>query len=84
MDPQPRQSFAIKRGIYAGEIMIFIEKTKDIYGFLSIPVMKNRYIPIDKFESGWKYGIIEFVEIIPSDIHKTVSLQFKKNCNGHK
>jgi len=84
MIPQLRQSFAVKRGRYAGEIMIFIEKTNHRYTFLSIPVMKNRYIPTDKFESGWQNGIIEFVEVIPADVYKTVILQFKRNCTEIK
>ena len=84
MNLQPRQSFAVKRGIYAGEIMIFVEKTENHYNFLSIPVMQNRRIPTDKFESGWNNGIIEFVEIIPAEVYETVNQQFKKNCRENK
>ena len=84
MNPQLRQSFAVRRGIYAGEIMILVEKTKVTYNFLSIPLMKNRCIPIDKFELGWKNGIIQFVEMIPINVYKTVNLQFKRNYTENK
>jgi len=78
-EPEVRCSYAVKHGYYAGEILIFIRKQTDSYEFLSIPKMLNRSIPCDKFNDGWGYGIIDFVEKIPKDVYKAVIKQFENN-----
>jgi hypothetical protein len=82
--PKPRYSYAVTAGVFAGEILIFIQKTTETYDFLSIPKMVNRQIPHVKFEEGLKHNIVDIVEKIPERVLKVCELQYKKNSQSLK
>lgn len=75
-------TYAVHTGDYAGELLIYIKKKDSKYGFLSIPTMVNRDIPVDVFESARNSGIIKFVEVVPSFVIKTSIAQYNKNENS--
>lgn len=77
--PKARFSYAVTTGTYVGEILIFIEKTNDYYGFLSIPKMINRTIPCSKFNDGLKWKILDILQRIPKPVYKVCECQYKKN-----
>lgn len=74
-------SYAVHTGAYAGEILIYIERNNDTLGFLSIPTMKNREIPLLVFENAKEKKIIKFVEKLPSLVAKVSAEQYKTNIN---
>lgn len=82
--PKERFSYAITTGTFVGEILIFVEKTSESYGFLSIPKMVNREIPQSKFEEGITNHIVDVVERIPRDVFKVCRMQYKKNGSTTK
>jgi hypothetical protein len=74
--------YAVSYGAYKGNFFTFIEKTKDGYGFLVTPDMKNIIVPVDEFDKGLECGIIEFVEILPKDVRAVVNKQYKDNVGN--
>jgi hypothetical protein len=77
--PKEGNIYAVQTGDYAGELLLFIEKSAENYHFLSIPPMTNRTVPIDKFDFALKEGILEFVERTPTYVRKTSKFKFYEN-----
>lgn len=77
----PKKGFiyAVTAGTFLGELFVYVEKTKNSYSFLSLPDMKIRDVPLDKFEFGLKNSILEPVKRLPRDIYNTCIKQFNKN-----
>ena len=77
----PKQPFiyAVTAGRYLGELLVFTEKTFDDYSFLTLPDMKIRRIPVEKFDFGMKNNIIDVVQKLPAYVHKTCMQQYIKN-----
>lgn len=72
-------TYACQTGDYVGRLLIFIDKNKHEYGFLSTPDMENQWVPIDKFDFGVKNGIIEYVERVPKEVRAVASIKFGQN-----
>lgn len=72
-------SFGVIAGTYLGEIFVFIKREEDIMHFLSIPKMKNRSIPIEKFDYAISERVIEFIERLPWRERYMCKIQFNKN-----
>lgn len=72
-------TYACTAGIHVGKILIFIEDNKEEYGFLSVPEMKNMWIPKEKFDFGVEHDIIDYVERVPKFAWKTSKAQFLQN-----
>lgn len=79
MKPKKRDIYAIQTGQYAGEMWIFCNKKSNTYKFLSIPVMKNREVDREIFESGIANKILIFVEKIPRYVYNIARKQFIQN-----
>jgi len=77
--PRERFSYAVTTGIFAGEILIFVEDADKAYSFLSIPKMENRSIPQENFDAGIQSHIVDVVGQIPRDVFKVCRMQYKKN-----
>lgn len=77
--PKQRYIYAITGGKYLGELFVFMEEKEDIYKFLSLPEMKIREVPKDKFDFGLTEKIIDIVKKIPNDIYKVCKAQYDKN-----
>lgn len=77
----PRQPFiyAITAGKFLGELLVYTEKDKLNYNFLTLPKMTVMSIPIEKFDSGIVTGIVDVVEKLPAYVHKTCIQQYNKN-----
>ncbi len=82
--PHEQGSYAVTTGVFAGEILIYIQKQNDSYEFLSIPKMINRQVPIDKFKVGLENKIVDTVGDIPNKVYKMCKLQFAKNKTINK
>ena len=79
-DIEPGDVFAITGGRYLGEFFVFIEKTGKNYQFLSLPLMENRTVPFIKCKSGISDKIMDLVEILPDNIYKVCTAQYRKNA----
>lgn len=77
--PKEGNIYAVQTGDYAGELLLYIEKSGTEYQFLSIPLMTNRSVPVDKFDFALKERILEFVERSPTYVRKTSKAKFFEN-----
>lgn len=77
--PKNKFLYAITGGKYLGELFVFMEKTKENFIFLSLPDMKVREVPHEKFEFGLNNKIVDIVEKLPSDVFSTCKKQYLKN-----
>lgn len=77
--PKKKYVYAVTGGAFLGEMLVFMEKTNEVYSFLSLPDMKIRDIPADKFNFGLTEKILDTVEKLPSSVYKVCQLQYKKN-----
>jgi hypothetical protein len=78
-DIEPGDVYAITGGRYLGEFFVFIEKTGKDYQFLSIPSMETRVVPYIKCKSGVEDKVMDLVEILPADVFKVCTAQYRKN-----
>lgn len=79
--PQKGNTYAVQTGDYAGEMLVYLDTDFLYHKFLSIPLMKNRNIPKDKFTFGMNNHIIEYVEKIPKKFLCVIEAQYQKNEN---
>lgn len=77
--PQKKYIYAITGGKYLGELFVFMEKETDNYKFLSLPDMKIREVPCDKFDFGLTQKIVDVVEKLPTAVYNVCKLQYTKN-----
>lgn len=77
--PKKGHAYAVTTGCFVGEMLVFVEKQKDEYSFISIPKNINRVVPIDKFELGLSEGIVDPVEQIDSKVCKLLFKQYDYN-----
>lgn len=77
--PRPGYIYAVTKGTYLGELLVYCKDLKDNDGFLSMPKMINRHIPKDKFKFGLDNGIVDIVEKLPKKVYDVCSRQYKKN-----
>lgn len=75
--------FAVTKGTYLGEMLVFIKEEKDSFCFLSLPDCTNRKIPKEKFDFGLENGILDFVQTSPADVYKVTIKQYEKNESNH-
>jgi hypothetical protein len=79
--PRKRDTFAVLTGDYAGEMFVFYEEQDGYYIFISIPDIKKREVPIDKFNLANNEKFIDFVEKLPEDIFLILEAQYNKNIS---
>lgn len=72
-------TYACTAGDYVGSILTFIKEKEGMYGFISIPTMKNQWIPKEKFDIGLENNILEYVENLPLFVKRTLKKQFDEN-----
>ena len=77
--PKSRFLYAVTGGTYLGELLVYIESTESSYGFLSLPEMKIRDIPQDKFNFGLENKIIDIVKKLPKNVFNVCKKQYIKN-----
>jgi len=82
--PKKKYIYAITGGKYIGELLVFCQSNDTDYCFLSLPHMKNRFIPKEKFDFGVTEKIVEIVEKIPHRVYKVCNTQFNKNVEDNQ
>lgn len=79
--PRKKFIYAITGGKFLGELFVYMETKNKTHFFLSLPEMKIRDVPEEKFEFGLNEKIIDIVQKIPSDIFKVCKAQYGKNTS---
>ncbi len=72
-------TFGVLHGQFVGELFVYIEEQDNVLYFLSVPNMKTREVPREKYEYGLKSGVIEYVERLPRNERMVCKAQFQKN-----
>ena len=62
-----------------GELFVYIEIKNSEHSFLSLPDMKIRNVPLEKFEFGLKEKIIDIIRKLPKNVYDTCIKQYNKN-----
>lgn len=78
-----RELYACSHGDFTGQMFVVIEIKDQQVNCLQVPEMKNIQIPTDKFDIGRNSDIIELVEVIPKDVFKVTTAQYRKNENSN-
>lgn len=76
--------YGVLHGQFVGELFVFIEEVDDILYFLSIPNMKTREVPREKYDYAVKNGVIEYIERLPRSERSVCKLQYKSNTNNNE
>lgn len=71
--------YACTTGDYLGEFFVYIESDETHHMFLSLPKMKERRVPYDKFTHALQNNILERVEKLPSEVANVCEAQYIKN-----
>jgi hypothetical protein len=77
--PRKRYMYAVTGGKYLGELLVYCSSNESDHCFLSLPLMKNRFIPKEKLNFGITEKIVEVVEKIPRRVYKVCVAQYNKN-----
>lgn len=77
--PQKKYVYAITGGLYLGELFVFVKDTDTEHSFLSLPDMKIRNVPFEKFKFGLNEKIIDIVQKLPGDVYSVCVEQYNKN-----
>jgi hypothetical protein len=74
--PKARGIYAILKGTYSGQFMVFIKENIDEYVFLTLPDKKIQRVPADAFRRGMSNSIIEYIEKLPKKVYQVVEKEF--------
>jgi len=75
-EPKKGVPYAVQGGIYVGEMLVYIEKTKTDYCFISVPKNVVRNIPKDKFVFAVTEQIVEEVDRLPDGVYNILKAQY--------
>ena len=79
VDIKPGDAFGISTGKFLGEFFIYMERSNNDLKFLSLPKMKTRIVPVEKYQSGLQDNVLEYVERLPKYAIDICQLQYKTN-----
>lgn len=74
--PQKRGIYAVLKGTYSGEYLVFIEEKKSEYTFISLPEKIILTVPKSSFDNGLKNKILDYIEKLPKSVYKVVELEY--------
>jgi hypothetical protein len=70
--------YAILKGTYSGQYIVFMEKNNENYNFLTLPDKGLLVVPVKSFDNGIENKIIDFIEKLPVKVFKVVESQYKR------
>lgn len=74
--PTQNDLYAVGTGTYCGEMLAYVEEDDENYSFITVPKLEIRQVPIDKFDIGLDYKIMEFVEKLPDDVYELLKAEY--------
>lgn len=80
--PKRRVLYAVTGGQFLGEFFVYMEKKKDNFTFLSLPHMKIRDIPEDKYYFAIDNTILDKAGKVPRSVYSVCKKQYIKNKSG--
>ncbi len=82
--PKRRVVYAVTKGDYIGEFLVYVEEIESVYCFLSLPDMHVRDIPKSDIVSGLQEGILDEVETLPRDVFSICHAQYVESRINHE
>lgn len=82
--PSSGSIYVVTGGTYHGEFFVFMENIDNDYSFLSLPDMKVRIVPKNKFSSGVSNKVLQFQEILPINVLDVCKAQYEKEKQNPK
>jgi len=79
MGPEKYKAYAVTRGTYVGEMLIWMETVAENHCFISIPKNINRVVPQDKFKLGIENDILDIADTIPANVYEILHAQYNYN-----
>jgi DNA-directed RNA polymerase specialized sigma subunit len=74
----------VLHGQFVGELFVFMEEKDDAFCFLSIPNMKIREVPKDKYDYAIQNHVLEYVERLPKNERSVCQLQYESNMKNNE
>lgn len=74
--PFKRGIYAVLKGSYAGEYLVFVKEQEKTYTFLSLPGKIILTVPRDSFDNGFNNKILDYVERLPKSVFKVVESEY--------
>ena len=84
MGPEKYKAYAVTRGTYVGEMLIWMESVTEDHCFISLPKNINRVIPQDKFKLGIECNILDIADTIPANVYEVLHAQYNYNKKHKK
>lgn len=79
MDPEKYKAYAVTRGTYVGEMLIWVETVGTNHFFISVPKNINRMVPAEKFKFGIENEILDIADTIPTNVYNMLHAQYFYN-----
>lgn len=82
--PTSRGMYAILKGTFSGDYIVFMKETDTSYECFSLPDKRIMNVPKESFDNGIRYNLLDFVEKLPKKVFLVVEREYKNlnNKNG--
>lgn len=79
--PFKKGIYAVLKGTYSGEYLIYIKEQEKTYTFFSLPGKLILNVPKESFDNGFKNKIVDYVEKLPKDVYGVVESEYNSLNN---
>lgn len=76
--PKNRAIYAVLKGTYSGEYMVFLKKANTIIELISLPDKHILKVPEKDFKEGIQNGIIDYIQTLPRSVYRVVEEEAKR------
>jgi len=76
--PKSRAIYAVLKGTYSGEYIVFLKKTNNIIELISFPDKYILKVPEKDFNEGIQSGVIDYIQTLPREVYSVVEDEAKR------
>lgn len=76
--PRERGIYAVLKGTYSGEYIVFLRRVSSILNFIAFPDKKILQVPEKDFREGLEGKFIDFIQSLPKDVYSVVEEEAKR------
>lgn len=76
--PKQRGIYAVLKGTYSGEYIVFLRKDSTFLEFISFPDKHILRVPEKDFKEGIDGNILEFIQSLPTGVYSVVEEEAKR------
>jgi hypothetical protein len=76
--PRPRGIYAVLKGTYSGEYVVFLKKVHVHLHFISFPDKQILIVPEKDFNEGLEGGVLDFIQTLPHSVYSVVEDEVKR------